>query len=93
MTPCVHFFSQRIQDYHLIGVVCALSGMMTCIVVLWEIIGPHEVIRKYLTEQVTEQLHRGSYMSAHVLLNLSKDVRKRDQMRGLLSILSFSQRV
>ena len=33
---------------------------------------------------------RGSYMSAHVLLNLSKELRKRDKMRGLLSILSSS---
>ena len=28
-------------------------------------------------------------MSAHVLLNLLNELRKRDQMRGLLSILSF----
>ena len=27
-------------------------------------------------------------MSAHVLLNLLKELRKRDKMRGLLSILS-----
>ena len=33
-------------------------------------------------------------MSAHVLLNLLDELRKKDQMRGLLSILSlFSQRV
>ena len=57
-----HFFSQRIQDYHLIGVVCALSGMITCIVVLWELLGPHEVIRKYLTDQVAEQLHESLAM-------------------------------
>ena len=38
--------------------------------------------------------HRGSYMSAHVLLNLLNELRKRDKMRGLPSILSlFSQRV
>ena len=29
-------------------------------------------------------------MSAHVLLNLLNDLRKKDQMRGLLSILSLS---
>ena len=34
-------------------------------------------------------MHRGSYMSAHVLLNLLNELRKRDQMRGLPSILSF----
>ena len=33
-------------------------------------------------------------MSAHVLLNLSNELGKRDKMRGLPSILSFlSQRV
>ena len=33
-------------------------------------------------------------MSAHVLLNLLKELRKRDKMRGLPSILSlFLQRV
>ena len=38
--------------------------------------------------------YRGSYMSAHVLLNLLNGLRKRDKMRGLPSILSlFSQRV
>ena len=34
-------------------------------------------------------LHRGSYMSAHVLLNLLNELGKRDQMRGLPSILSL----
>ena len=38
--------------------------------------------------------HRGSYMSAHVLLNLLNEFGKRGKMRGLPSILSlFSQRV
>ena len=32
--------------------------------------------------------YRGSYMSAHVLLNLSNELRKTDKMRGLPSILS-----
>ena len=31
-------------------------------------------------------LNRGSYMSAHVLLNLSNQLGKRDKMRGLPSI-------
>ena len=31
--------------------------------------------------------HRGSYMSAHVLLNLLNELGKRDKMRGLPSIL------
>ena len=34
-------------------------------------------------------LHRGSYMSAHVLLNLLNKLGKRDKMRGLPSILSL----
>ena len=29
------------------------------------------------------ELHRGSYMSAHVLLNLLNELGKRDKMRGL----------
>ena len=33
--------------------------------------------------------NRGSYMSVHVLLNLLKELRKRDKMRGLPSILSL----
>ena len=34
-------------------------------------------------------VYRGSYMSAHVLLNLLNKLRKRDQMRGMPSILSL----
>ena len=34
-------------------------------------------------------LYRGSYMSAHVLLNLLNEFGKRDKMRGLPSILSL----
>ena len=36
-----------------------------------------------------ESSHRGSYMSAHVLLNLFKKLGKRDKMPGLPSILSL----
>ena len=36
-----------------------------------------------------ENLNRGSYMSAHVLLNLLNELGKRDKMRGLPSILSL----
>ena len=35
------------------------------------------------------RIHRGSYMSAHVLLNLLNELGKRDKMRGLPSILSL----
>ena len=34
-------------------------------------------------------VNRGSYMSAHVLLDLLNELRKRDKMRGLSSILSL----
>ena len=34
-------------------------------------------------------INRGSYMSAHVLLNLLIELGKRDKMRGLPSILSL----
>ena len=34
-------------------------------------------------------IHRGSYMSAHVLLNLLNELGKIDKMRGLPSILSL----
>ena len=34
-------------------------------------------------------IYRGSYMSAHVLLNLLNELGKRDKMRGLPSILSL----
>ena len=36
-----------------------------------------------------DTLHRGSYMSAHVLLNLLNELGERNQMRGLPSILSL----
>ena len=35
------------------------------------------------------KINRGSYMSAHVLLNLLNELGKRDKMRGLPSILSL----
>ena len=34
-------------------------------------------------------IYRGSYMSAHFLLNLLNELEKRDKMRGLQSILSL----
>ena len=40
---------------------------------------------------VTLSVYRGSYMSAHVLLNLLNELGKRDKMRGLPSILSLSR--
>ena len=37
----------------------------------------------------SEKIDRGSYMRAHVLLNLLSELWKRDKMRGLPSILSL----
>ena len=39
--------------------------------------------------QAKHILNRGSYMRAHVLLNLLNEVGKRDKMRGVPSILSL----
>ena len=47
----------------------------------------------YAVSPYMAHLDRGSCMSAHVLLILLNELRKRDKMRGLPSILSFSQRV
>ena len=50
------------------------------------IFGDGEGISKLSTFCV---IYRGSYMSAHVLLNLLNELGKRDKMRGLPSILSL----
>ena len=39
--------------------------------------------------EMQTEIHRGSHMSAHILLNLLNEMGKRDNMRGLLSILSL----
>ena len=36
-------------------------------------------------------VNKGSYMSAHVLLNLLNELGEKDKMRGLPSILSLSR--
>ena len=52
-------------------------------------------VRSYILEIIiyavylTSVIYGGSYMSAHVLLNLLNELGKRDKMRGLPSILSF----
>ena len=42
-----------------------------------------------LHERYTEVRYRGSYMSAHVLMNLLNEYGERDKMQGLPSILSL----
>ena len=38
---------------------------------------------------ISVEINKGSYMSAHVLLNLLNELGKRNKMRGLPSILSL----
>ena len=42
-------------------------------------------------QQFERRKYKGSYMSAHVLLNLLNELGKRDKIRGLPSILSVSR--
>ena len=50
----------------------------------------HEIsMRECFQRLKTYENYRGSYMSAHVLLNLLNELQKRDKMRGLPSILSL----
>ena len=49
----------------------------------------HDDVRKHIYYMFDKKIHRGSYMSAHVLLNLLNELGKRDKMRGLPSILSL----
>ena len=59
---------------------------------VWEL--PDQSQTPLLSDMLTQQggeIHRGFYMSAQVLLNLLNELRKRDKMRGLLSILSLSR--
>ena len=47
-----------------------------------------------LYQSISMSLHRGPYMSDHVLLNLSNDFGKSDKMRALLNTnITFSQQV
>ena len=64
---------------------------------IWENSEQEKVYASYAPTLACPQKHsifyRGSYMSAHVLLNLLNELGKRDKMRGLPSILSLSQRI
>ena len=58
---------------------------------LWVLVGSVLLIGFQLAPQhmfLWRMINRGSYMSAHVLLNLLNELGKRDKMRGLPSILS-----
>ena len=46
-----------------------------------------EILHNYVPVKIS--IYRGSYMSAHVLLNLLNELGKRYKMRGLRSILSL----
>ena len=59
--------------------------------IVWELfslsVKLYSISKCILPNEIT--LHRGSYMSAHVLLNLLNKLGKRDKIRGLPSILSL----
>ena len=48
-----------------------------------------ETLQTMFKTKYESYLNRRSYMSAHVLLNLFKELRKRDKKRGLPIILSL----
>ena len=48
-----------------------------------------EIQLTLINSTIQNLIHRGSYMSARVLLNLLNELGKRDKMRGLPSILSL----
>ena len=55
---------------------------------VWEL--PDQSQTTLLSDMLTQEereIHRGYYMSAHVLLNLLNELGKSDKMRGLPSIL------
>ena len=54
----------------------------------WEQRGSGEFCA-YTKTMRADVINRGSYMSAHVLLNLLNELRKRNKMRGLPGILSL----
>ena len=54
----------------------------------WSEYGPEHQILVLITCVQKPILYRGSYMSAHVLLNLL-ELRKRDKMQGWQTILSL----
>ena len=59
------------------------------IVSLWEVHPFNTIVVHRLYYVPVSEIYRGSYMSAHVLLNLFNELGKRDNMRGLPSIFSF----
>ena len=48
-----------------------------------------DVLQPQHSNFLKSNIHRGSNMSVHVLLKLLNELRKRDTMRGLPSILSL----
>ena len=47
------------------------------------------ILKKDTSRSGLNVINRRSYMNAHVLLNLLNELRKRDKMQGLPSILSL----
>ena len=73
------YFSQPEHMFNLIGY------LITAILVLINFLR----IFPMQYQRFPNYINRGSYMSAHVLLNLLNELGKRDKMRGLPSILSL----
>ena len=82
---------------HRLDLILYCTHMPTCILLFYllKVVGevPQQSLKKLSWYQKQVCGNGGSYMSAHVLLNLLHELRKRDKMQGLPSILSFSQRV
>ena len=65
-----------------------ISGLHATLVLMW--ISFQGILKGFIfIVPFMVYLYRGSYMSAHVLLNLLNELGKRDKMRGLPSILSL----
>ena len=54
---------------------------------IMDAIGNNRISLHQLNRQDRRGTNRGSYMSAHILLNLFNELMKRDNIRGLLNIL------
>ena len=59
-SPVLKCFLQSIQDYQLIGVVCALSVVMVIVLIIWEFVGPQALVVKELVHEVSLRI-KGMY--------------------------------
>ena len=80
---CKFFFKANA----VIGLVATLESVCHLIIPILLVAGMNIDVLDLLPSITLTQtiINRGSYMSAHVLLNLLNELRKRDKMRGLLN--------